>query len=145
PGRGRWVCDSRIPKRVGTNAVRLMALNAIGSEVGTNSIFQTPGGVGGGGQSAQRMNARDLAGEVTGLIESSDLIIGDATVIEFPIELPRVEAEGPTGHLRMTSQTFLATGIVPYLRVSFALLLDINVFVQAFFGYEGGVGLRFIP
>src|SRR5438045_4213440 len=108
-----------------------MALGAIGREVGTNAIFQTPGRVRCGCQGAQRINARDIAGKVTCLAESGYLIVRNSTVIELPIELPGIEAKGPARYLRMTTQTFLAAGIMPNLRVRFALILNVNVFVQA--------------
>ena len=83
--------------------------------------------------------------EITCLIESSDLIVRHSVVIELLIELPCVETEGPACDLGMTTQTFVAAGIVPNLGVSFALLLNVNVFVQPLSGYESGVGLRVIP
>ena len=101
-----------------------MALDTIGSEVGADAILETPRGVGGGGQGAQGMNAGDVAGEVTCLIESSDLIVRQSAVIELPIELRRVETQGPTGYTRMTTQTLATAGIVPNLRVSFVPFLN---------------------
>src|SRR5262245_38276497 len=102
-----------------------MALDTISSEVGANSIFQAPGCVGGGRQRAQGINARDIAGEVTCVIQSSYLIVRDSTVIELPIELRRVETQGPACYRRMTKQTFVAAGIVPDLCVSSALVPNV--------------------
>ena len=82
-----------------------------------------------------------MEAKVIGVMQGPQLVVGGPMIIEVPIELRRVEAQGPACDLRMTLQTFVAAGIVPNLRVSFALVLNVNVFIQAFFGYEGGVGL----
>ena len=58
------------------------------------------------------MNAGHVCVEVTGLIESSDLIVGDSTVIERLIEFQRVETQGPACYLHMTTQAFAAAGII---------------------------------
>src|SRR5215470_3333534 len=88
------------------------------------------------------MNARDIAREVTGLIESRYLVIGESIVTELSIELRRVETQGPAGRLGMTAQTFVAARIMPHLGVSFALILDVDILVPTFIGYKGCVGLR---
>src|ERR1044071_3826720 len=122
-----------------------MALSTIGSKVGTNAIFQTPSGVSSGCQGAQGIDACHVRVEVTGLIESRDLIVCYSAVIVVPIELRCVEAQGPAGYVRVTVQAFTAAGIVPNSCVRFTLILNVNILVQAFFGYQRGVGLRVAP
>src|SRR5262245_17611557 len=126
----------------GDGTGRLMAVRTIGRQIGAHALLDADALIIETSQGAQAVQIIDGRAEVAGVVESADLIVDDATVIELAIKLKRVEAERQSTHRggSVASQALTAAGVMPGLRVGATAVANHQGLIAAGLGHERGVG-----
>ena len=125
-----------------------MAMRAVHRQVGPHAGLHAVGLIGQGRQRTQGVKIRGRSGdrEKARVVQGTNLVVHDATVIEIPVELRRAKAQDRAAQGRnVTSEAFGAARIVPHLRAQVTAVVDGEPLVQPAFGHKRGVGLRAVP
>src|SRR5690242_828620 len=97
-----------------------MADRTVDGQIGTNPLLDAGILIGRMGQGPKTVHHRWHASgrKVTGIMERTDLIVGDAIVVEVAIHLRRVKSDrqAADGCRRVATQTFRPSGVMPDLR-----------------------------